>query len=184
MDITQFLDAFAFGPDIEVVETCLPKVVRRGLKKIRLSRIVLSLLAGGLGLRQCYPKNKRYVNPRKLGVRRVSRFSRRGGLSCALAPASRRLITVVSRTSRATCCGNGVAAATARRRVYSSTRRGISGRPGSTDFDVWTERKRIEKLRYMHRNPVKRGLVDSPRNVPAEQLSQLCLRGARRAAGE
>jgi putative transposase len=27
---------------------------------------------------------------------------------------------------------------------------------------VWTERKRIEKLRYMHRNPVKRGLVSSP----------------------
>ena len=24
------------------------------------------------------------------------------------------------------------------------------------DFNVWTERKRIEKLRYMHRNPVKR----------------------------
>jgi putative transposase len=30
------------------------------------------------------------------------------------------------------------------------------------DFNVWTERKRIEKLRYMHRNPVKRGLVSSP----------------------
>ncbi len=30
------------------------------------------------------------------------------------------------------------------------------------DFNVWTERKRIEKLRYIHRNPVKRGLVDSP----------------------
>jgi putative transposase len=30
------------------------------------------------------------------------------------------------------------------------------------DFNVWTERKRIEKLRYMHRNPLKRGLVDSP----------------------
>ncbi len=30
------------------------------------------------------------------------------------------------------------------------------------DFNVWTERKRVEKLRYMHRNPVKRGLVDSP----------------------
>ena len=28
------------------------------------------------------------------------------------------------------------------------------------DFNVWTERKRIEKLRYMHRNPVKRGLVE------------------------
>jgi len=30
------------------------------------------------------------------------------------------------------------------------------------DFNVWTERKRIEKLRYMHRNPVKRGLVTQP----------------------
>ena len=30
------------------------------------------------------------------------------------------------------------------------------------DFNVWTEHKRIEKLRYMHRNPLKRGLVDSP----------------------
>lgn len=27
---------------------------------------------------------------------------------------------------------------------------------------MWTERKRIEKLRYMHRNPVKRGLLASP----------------------
>jgi len=30
------------------------------------------------------------------------------------------------------------------------------------DFNVWTERKRVEKLRYMHRNPVKRGLVENP----------------------
>jgi hypothetical protein len=30
------------------------------------------------------------------------------------------------------------------------------------DFNVWTERKRIEKLRYIHRNPVKRGLVEEP----------------------
>ena len=30
------------------------------------------------------------------------------------------------------------------------------------DFLVRTEKKRIEKLRYMHRNPVKRGLVDRP----------------------
>jgi putative transposase len=30
------------------------------------------------------------------------------------------------------------------------------------DFNVWTEHKRIEKLRYMHRNPVKRGLVEEP----------------------
>jgi putative transposase len=30
------------------------------------------------------------------------------------------------------------------------------------DFNVWSERKQIEKLRSMHRNPVKRGLVDKP----------------------
>jgi putative transposase len=30
------------------------------------------------------------------------------------------------------------------------------------DFNVWSERKRVEKLRYMHRNPVKRGLVLEP----------------------
>ena len=30
------------------------------------------------------------------------------------------------------------------------------------DFNVWSERKRIEKLRYIHRNPVKRGLVSEP----------------------
>jgi REP-associated tyrosine transposase len=30
------------------------------------------------------------------------------------------------------------------------------------DFNIWTDKKRIEKLRYMHRNPVVRGLVASP----------------------
>jgi len=30
------------------------------------------------------------------------------------------------------------------------------------DFNVHNEEKRIEKLRYMHRNPVKRGLVEKP----------------------
>ncbi|HZQ69468.1 MAG TPA: transposase [Terriglobales bacterium] len=30
------------------------------------------------------------------------------------------------------------------------------------DFNVWTDHKRIEKLRYIHRNPVKRGLVAAP----------------------
>ena len=29
------------------------------------------------------------------------------------------------------------------------------------DFNLWSDRKRVEKLRYMHRNPVKRGLVAS-----------------------
>jgi REP-associated tyrosine transposase len=27
---------------------------------------------------------------------------------------------------------------------------------------VWTRRKRLEKLDYMHQNPVKRGLVTAP----------------------
>ena len=30
------------------------------------------------------------------------------------------------------------------------------------DFNVWSAKKRIEKLNYMHRNPVKRGLVAEP----------------------
>jgi putative transposase len=30
------------------------------------------------------------------------------------------------------------------------------------DFNVCTARKRVEKLRYIHRNPVKRGLVEAP----------------------
>ena len=30
------------------------------------------------------------------------------------------------------------------------------------DFNVWSERKFVEKLRYIHRNPVKRGLVEQP----------------------
>jgi putative transposase len=34
------------------------------------------------------------------------------------------------------------------------------------DFNVWTEKKRIEKLRYIHPNPVKRGLVASPEQWP------------------
>jgi putative transposase len=30
------------------------------------------------------------------------------------------------------------------------------------DFNVYSKNKYLEKLRYMHRNPVKRGLVDRP----------------------
>ena len=30
------------------------------------------------------------------------------------------------------------------------------------DFNVWTAKKRIEKVRYVHRNPVVRGLVEKP----------------------
>jgi len=34
--------------------------------------------------------------------------------------------------------------------------------PRYYDFNVWSERKRIEKLRYLHRNPVERGLCAEP----------------------
>ena len=43
----------------------------------------------------------------------------------------------------------------------------MSGAPGTRqkrfyDFNVWSGRKVGEKLEYMHQNPVKRGLVESP----------------------
>lgn len=34
------------------------------------------------------------------------------------------------------------------------------------DFPVWRGPKRMEKLRYIHRNPVKRGLVGRPEDWP------------------
>jgi putative transposase len=40
--------------------------------------------------------------------------------------------------------------------------RGRVWQPRFYDFVVFSENKRVEKLRYMHRNPVKRGLVVAP----------------------
>jgi len=34
------------------------------------------------------------------------------------------------------------------------------------DFNVWSHKKRVEKLHYMHMNPVKRGLVSHPKDWP------------------
>ena len=34
------------------------------------------------------------------------------------------------------------------------------------DFNVWGKEKRVEKLRYIHRNPVRRGLVEKPEQWP------------------
>jgi putative transposase len=34
--------------------------------------------------------------------------------------------------------------------------------PRYYDFNVWSEEKVVDKLRYIHRNPVKRGLVEFP----------------------
>jgi putative transposase len=36
----------------------------------------------------------------------------------------------------------------------------------SYDFNVWSSKKRIEKLEYMHRNPVTRKLVEHPKDWP------------------
>jgi REP-associated tyrosine transposase len=44
-------------------------------------------------------------------------------------------------------------------RRYQETR-GLQSR--YYDFNVWSECRGVEKLRYLHRNPVKRGLVVSP----------------------
>ena len=64
-------------------------------------------------------------------------------------------------------CSGGVVAAAPRSRKTGETW-GTQVHPDRFwmarfyDFNVFTERKRIEKLRYIHRNPVKRGLVSSP----------------------
>ena len=57
----------------------------------------------------------------------------------------------------------------ARTQVSKSARPGAPSSPPSHvwsarfyDFNVYTERKRVEKLRYIHRNPVERGLVAEP----------------------
>ena len=34
------------------------------------------------------------------------------------------------------------------------------------DMNIWSEKKRLEKLNYMHNNPVKRGLVAEPGDWP------------------
>ncbi len=38
--------------------------------------------------------------------------------------------------------------------------------PRFYDFNVWSQTKFVEKLHYMHMNPVKRGLVAHPRDWP------------------
>jgi putative transposase len=39
------------------------------------------------------------------------------------------------------------------------------------DFNVWSYKKKLEKLRYMHSNPVKRGLVKDPKDWPWSSYS-------------
>jgi putative transposase len=46
--------------------------------------------------------------------------------------------------------------------LFEETRRRAFWQARFYDFNVFTTRKRVEKLRYMHRNPVERGLAESP----------------------
>jgi putative transposase len=39
------------------------------------------------------------------------------------------------------------------------------------DFNVWSHKKKVEKLHYMHMNPVKRGLVSHPKDWPWSSFS-------------
>jgi putative transposase len=39
------------------------------------------------------------------------------------------------------------------------------------DFNVWSLKKRVEKIHYMHMNPLKRKLVDHPRDWPWSSFS-------------
>jgi putative transposase len=51
----------------------------------------------------------------------------------------------------------------------SAARTGFSGQFWQRrfyDFNLWSQRKEIEKLKYMHRNPVVRGLVAAPDDWP------------------
>lgn len=48
------------------------------------------------------------------------------------------------------------------RRLFHDELPHVFWQPRFYDFNVFTEKKRIEKLRYIHRNPVTRGLVTKP----------------------
>ena len=48
------------------------------------------------------------------------------------------------------------------------------------DLNVWSEKKRLEKLAYMHNNPVKRGLVKEPGDWPWSTFRRYVRRGVYR----
>jgi putative transposase len=43
------------------------------------------------------------------------------------------------------------------------------------DFNVWSHKKKMEKLRYMHWNPVNRGLVRDPKDWPWSSYSHYAM---------
>ena len=69
--------------------------------------------------------------------------------------------------------------ATALQLLKQNTSRKLNHRRGPVlaapllPLNVWSEEKRFEKLRYMHRNPVRRGLVAKPEDWPWSSISPL-----------
>jgi putative transposase len=43
------------------------------------------------------------------------------------------------------------------------------------DFNVWSHKKKMEKLKYMHFNPVTRGLVRDPKDWPWSSYSHYAM---------
>ena len=58
------------------------------------------------------------------------------------------------------------AIASIKREVARLSRESPFWLPRYYDFNVFSEDKRVEKLRYMHRNPVKAGIVERPEDWP------------------
>jgi putative transposase len=50
--------------------------------------------------------------------------------------------------------------------------------PRFYDFNVWSQKKFVEKLQYMHMNPVKRKLVAHPKDWPWSSFSFYSQRGS------
>jgi putative transposase len=69
----------------------------------------------------------------------------------------RRNRIAVGQTSLAFACGDDSLRRFWQRRFY--------------DFNVWSLKKKVEKLHYMHMNPLKRKLVDHPRAWPWSSFS-------------
>ena len=74
---------------------------------------------------------------------------------------SKLMQVLKQRTARACCPSASGGIHVSGISLATSLSPGHSGRR-FYDFNVWSTKKRVEKLRYMHRNPVKRGLVESP----------------------
>ena len=96
--------------------------------------------------------------------RRIRHYAR----TCA--PAGERTAAANTRgRAQGTQAGHGAAGAgprkpggTAQAELFASPAARHFWQARYYDFNVWSKKKTVEKLRYMHRNPVKRGLVDSP----------------------